>query len=275
MKRASPGPELQRITLLRDEVADWEAYPFSVPAIATLDTIDVTSRVLCFVGENGTGKSTLLEAIALTCGFGLEGGSRNFRFTTRADEEGLAEPEMVRLAGSLRLTWRKRQRDGFFLRAESFHNVATHLDRLERENRGGSGMGPSVLGSYGGISLHNRSHGESFLTLFLERFGGDGLYLLDEPESALSAARQLALLVRMHDLLADGAQSQFIIATHSPILLSFPGAQIMSFDGRRIAPIAYRSTDAYAITRRFLLDTDRELARLFRECAAGNTGEEA
>jgi predicted ATPase len=246
---------------MRDDPIDWNAFPFSVAAIGSLRAIDVRSRVLCFAGENGSGKSTLLEAVALSCGFGREGGTRNIRFATQDQPDKSPDAPVERLADALRLTWTKRQRDGFFLRAESFFNVATYLDRLERETT----MGPRPLASYGGISLHARSHGESFFTLFLQRFAGKGLYLLDEPEAALSAARQLALMARMHDLLQSDAESQFLIATHSPILLGFPGAQICSFDGGRIAEIAYRDTDAYVLTRRFLESPDRMLRELFAE----------
>jgi predicted ATPase len=232
------------------------SYPFDVPAIATFDSLEVRSRVLFLVGENGSGKSTFLEALAQACGFGPEGGSRNIAFSTRPQSDrdnGITEEGMVALANALRLTWRKKQRDGFFLRAESFFNVASHLER--------SGL----LESYGGRSLHTRSHGESFLALFAERFGGNGLYLLDEPEAALSPARQLALLVRMHDLLAGDAHSQFVIATHSPIILAFPEAQIVSFDGPALREIAYEQCDAYAITKRFLSDPQRMLSTLFEE----------
>ena len=259
MAEARTAPFLRRIALVRDGEIDWNAFPFSVPAIRALRAIEVRSRVLCFVGENGSGKSTLLEAIALACGFGHEGGTRNFRFSTQDRPAESPEAPVERLADALRMSWTKRQRDGFFLRAESFYNVATYLDRLERETT----MGPSPLQSYGGISLHARSHGESFFTLFLERFAGKGIYLLDEPEAALSAARQLALMVRMHDLLASDAETQFVIATHSPILLGFPGTQIVSFDGGRVAEIAYRETDAYLLTRRFLDNPDRMLSELF------------
>ncbi len=249
-------PALRRITLLRQHIEDWNAYPFNVPAIATLDSIELRERVTFFVGENGSGKSTILEAIALACGFGREGGTRNFSFSTQNDAPtslNAAEKSIDLLADALRLSWGKRQRDGFFLRAESFYNVATYLDRL-----GGGALGP-----YGGKSLHARSHGESFLTLLLTRFSGNGLYLIDEPEAALSAARQLALLARMRALIDSDAQTQFIIATHSPIVLAYPGAQIYAFDRGAITAIDYHDTDAYVITRRFLSDPTRAIRELF------------
>ena len=248
-------PPLQRISFQRDRVADWTAYPFVVPTIATFKRLELTSRVVFFVGENGSGKSTLLEAIALACGFGREGGTRNFTFSTQSDSDGnLSGTEAATdlLADALRLSWTtKRQRDGFFLRAESFYNVATYLERN------------NLLSSYDHKSFHQDSHGEAFLRLLMSRFSGRGLYLIDEPEAALSAARQLALLVRMGDLLERDEQTQFIIATHSPIILAFPGAQLLSFDRDRIAPTTYRNTDAFVITRRFLADPDKALNELF------------
>jgi predicted ATPase len=257
----SPAPALRRIALLRDAVEKWNAYPFCVPAIATLTSIEIESRVLFFVGENGSGKSTLLEALALACGFGREGGTRNFTFSTQNDalgEVNAGERAIDQLADALRLSWGKRQRDGFFLRAESFYNVASYLDRLAKADA-------RTLNAYGGTSLHARSHGESFLTLLLERFSGNGLYLIDEPEAALSAARQLALLARMRALLDDHPQTQFIIATHSPIVLAYPAAQICAFDRGTVRRTAYEDTDAYVITRRFLADPDRALAELFAQ----------
>jgi predicted ATPase len=243
---SASGPILRAVRLRRDAVADWDVYPFEVDVVRTLTSIAIRRRVLFFTGENGSGKSTLLEALAVACGFGAGGGSRNFA-------PDVATGGVERLADALEVRRTKRHRDGFFLRAESFFTVASALDDL----------GPGALRPYGGTSLHARSHGESFLTLFLERFGPGGLYLLDEPEAALSPARALALLVRMHDLLAADSATQFIIATHSPIVLGFPGAQIVSFDGGRLREIAYRETDAYRLTRRFVTDTDRMLHELF------------
>lgn len=242
-------PWLRQITLRRDEVPDWEEYPFSLPVVSALHSIDLRSRVTCFVGENGTGKSSLLEALALACGFDIQGGTRNFQITSgdafgsRRDEARTIEP----FADALRLRWTKRQSDGFFLRAESFYNAAAYIDSIGAND------------SYGYISLNKRSHGESFLTLAMERFRPGGLYLLDEPEAALSATRQLALLVRMHDLLAAHPGTQFVLASHSPILLAFPGARILSFDTAPLREIPYAKTDAYIITRRFLDSPERML----------------
>lgn len=168
--------------------------------------------VTFLVGENGSGKSTLLEAIAVSCGFNAEGGTRNFTFSTRATHSELGE--------YITVAKRRYPRDGFFLRAESFYNVATNIDEMDEE----PSFSPRLIDSYGGVSLHSQSHGESFLALVQNRFGGEGLYLLDEPEAALSPTRQLTLLGEMHQLVERN--SQFIIATHSPILMAYPGARI-------------------------------------------------
>lgn len=210
--------------------------------------LPLDARVTFLIGENGTGKSTLVEAIAVAAGFNAEGGSRDNNFATRRSESDLHRH--VRLIRSSR-----RPRTGYFLRAESFYNMGTEVDRLSKLPGG-----YWTLQAYGGKSPHEQSHGESFLAVLKNRFGPDGLYVLDEPESALSPQRQLALLVAMHRLVTDG--SQFVVATHSPILLAFPGARILRIDGERIEPVAYRETEHYALTRDFLNAPDRYLRRL-------------
>jgi predicted ATPase len=207
-----------------------------------------------FVGENGSGKSTLLEAIAVSVGFNAEGGTKNFRFGTRASHSDLHEH--LRVAKGIR-----RPKDGFFLRAESFYNVATEIEKLDAE----PSFGPPVGASYGGRSLHEQSHGESFLALVTNRFGGQGLYILDEPEAALSPQRQLAVLSRLHDLVRDG--SQFIIATHSPILMAYPDAWIYEFSREGIRRIAYEETEHYLVTRDFLANPQRMLQVLLERDA--------
>jgi predicted ATPase len=234
--------------LERERIESFEAYPFCLPAVRHLTRVEFDPAITFLVGENGSGKSTLLEALAAALGFNPEGGSRNFRFDTRATHSALHQ--YLRLERGPR-----RMRDGFFLRAESYYNVATEIERLNR--LGGS---RPLLDSYGGKSPHEQSHGESFLALITERFGGNGLYLLDEPEAALSPNRQLALLVRMHDLV--GNASQFIIATHSPILLAYPRATIYSFEPDGIRKVAYEETEHYQVTRRFLTDHERMLKQL-------------
>ena len=233
---------LRGLYLRRDRVPSFEEYPFSIPAVRTLEEITLTSPVTFLVGENGSGKSTLLEAIAAAWGFNPEGGSRNFLFAT--------EPTHSALHEHLRLVrGHRRASDGFFLRAESFYNVATEVDRLGMES------------AYGGESLHAQSHGESFLAVFMDRFYGGGFYLLDEPEAALSPSRQLSVLLRMHDLVRQ--QSQFLVATHSPILLGYPGADILLLDESGIRRVAYEETEHYYVTREFLQNRERMLAELF------------
>ena len=237
------------VRLKRDEVPSFEVYPFSLPAIRNLDVLSLHRAVTLFVGENGSGKSTLLEATAVAAGFNPEGGTKNFRFGTRISHSPLHE--YLRLVKGIR-----RPKDGFFLRAESFFNVATEIERLDSE-----GGGPRVIDSYGGKSLHEQSHGESFMALMLNRFGGNGLYLLDEPEAALSPQRQLSALARIHDLVKAG--SQFIIATHSPILLAYPDAHIYSCSTDGIELTAYTDTEHYRVMHDFLANPERMLNVLF------------
>lgn len=239
----------RQITLKRDRVPSFDRYPFSIPAIHGLSTIRLASPVTMFVGENGSGKSTLLEAIAVAWGFNAEGGSVNFNFSTRASHSSLLE--FLLLERGL-----QRPKDGFFLRAESFYNVASEIERLDAV----PGLGAKIGGAYGPRSLHEQSHGESFLSLIMERFRGNGLYILDEPEAALSPTRQMALLVRIHDLVAAG--SQFIIATHSPILLAYPRAAIWSLEVDGLKQVEYESTEHYQVSRRFLLDHRRAIGEL-------------
>ena len=247
-----PLPYLKNISLKRQSIDSFDVYPFSIPAIKELDSIEFGREMTIFVGENGSGKSTLLEAIAVGLGFNAEGGTKNFNFGTRNTHSELFK--FIRLSKSF-----KRYKDGFFLRAESFYNVATNIDELDES----AGFGPPIKDSYGGVSLHNQSHGESFLSLLIERFGGKGLYLLDEPEAALSPTRQLAVLSRIHQLIND--DSQFVMTTHSPILMAYPGALIYQIDKSGIYPIKYEDTDHFEITRAFLNDPEPMLEELFRE----------
>ena len=241
---------LDSVTLLRDEEADETAFPFSVPALKHFERMDFHPRVTFLVGENGSGKSTLLEAIAEKLGFRASGGSR----VANSNLQAYTSP----LSSRLRLSkTHLRPLDGFFLRAESFHNWATELDELEATPFCGG-----VLASYGGKSLHEQSHGESFLALLTERLSGHGIYLFDEPEAALSPQRQLAMLVRMHDLADDF--SQFIIATHSPLLMAYPEAWIYQFGPGGITRVAFEETEHYRITRSFLTDHKTMMTRLLR-----------
>jgi predicted ATPase len=241
-KTSLGAPFLRRITTLSEKVAAGQ-YLFDIPALAQGIDIELSTKVTFFVGENGSGKSTLLEAIAECCEFNPEGGSQDHYRQTFADRSPLAQ--------ALRLSWMPRVSEGFFLRAESFYNFATYLDAV------------SDLRAYGGKSLHQQSHGESFLALFNNRFE-HGIYILDEPEAALSPQRQLSFLRIIHDLETPG-HAQFLIATHSPILLCYPGARIFSLDGEGISAIDYRDSEHYRLTRDFLNSPERYFHHLFRD----------
>lgn len=245
---------LKKISLLKERVESWDKYPFTVPAIRSLEELEIRNRVCFFVGENGSGKSTLLEAVAVHYGFGHEGGSRSFqRIST--DSVKSIEP----LVRALRVAFTTRLGKGFYLRAESFFNNATFIDELAREE------GFDTYGPYGGKSLHEQSHGESFLALLKNRFFRKGFYVLDEPEAALSPQRQLSFLVLLYDLLKNNNEIQLLIATHSPIILAYPGAQILSFDDERIHEIRYEETAPFQIFSRFLGDRENFLRQLFSE----------
>jgi predicted ATPase len=222
----------------RKEGWDADAYPFNLPVVRDLDELEFHPKVTFLVGENGSGKSTLMEALAVAWGFNAEGGSRNFNFETRGSHSPLH-----RFVRPVRST--KRARDGFFLRAESYFNVGSEIERLDEE-----GGGPPIIGSYGGVSLHEQSHGESFFALLDNRFRGAGLYMMDEPEAALSPNRQLSFLARMHELI--GQKSQFIIATHSPIILGYPDAWIYQTTSKGLERVEYEDTDHFQVTRSFL-----------------------
>jgi len=218
------------------------SYLLEIPVIKNLTHLEFTNKVTFFVGENGTGKSTLLEAVAVNLGFNPEGGTKNYSFSTYDTHSDLCDA--IRLIKGC-----KRARGGYFLRAESFYNVAT----AEEEYSKGMGGRP--------MHYHERSHGESFLALVQETFRGNGIYLLDEPEAALSPQRQLTLMLEIKRCVEEGAQ--FIIATHSPVLLGFPEAEIMCFDGGSIKPCKYEETDSYKITKMFINDRRQILERLF------------
>lgn len=242
-------PFLRSISLRRERVVDGGAYPFHIPAVKNLQSLRFPQPVTFFAGENGTGKSTLLEAIAVACGFNAEGGGRNFCFETCATHS--------QLAGCLRLVRGMRaQKDGYFLRAESYYNVASEIERLDSI----PAASPAISEAYGG-SPHRRSHGESFLMLLFHRLGANGLYLFDEPEAAVSPARQLSMLTRLHDLAAQG--SQFIIATHSPILLAYPDSVIYTFSETGISATPYEETESYRLTKQFVNHYPAMLRELF------------
>jgi predicted ATPase len=232
---------LKKIKLLRERVEDWKSYPFSVPAIGSLDELALQSRICFFAGENGTGKSTLIEAIAVHYGFGREGGTRNFR--NDSTESNHSVDPLVR---ALRLSFDKRTGAGFFLRAESFFNTASYMDELDKEDA-------------------PHSHGETFFKLLELKFQRNGLFLLDEPEAALSPQRQLAFLVLLHDVLKKYKDAQFIISTHSPVLLGYPDAQIISFDSDSLQEIDYEETAPLQIVRHFVNQRESFLEELFND----------
>jgi predicted ATPase len=243
---------ISRISLRRDTVPSFDTYPFALPAVRTLDYLDMHPKITYVVGENGSGKSTLLEAIAVSMGFNAEGGSKNFNFGTNRTHSDLHR--YLRIAKGYR-----RPRTGYFLRAESFYNVASEIDNLDADEANA----PRIIDGYGGVSLHHQSHGESFMTLMTQRFTGQGLYILDEPEAALSPQRQLAVLSRLHTLVEEGAQ--FIIATHSPLLMAYPDALIYQCSKEGIAPVVYEDTEHFQVTRDFLLHPQRMLKVLLRD----------
>jgi len=232
------------VALKREAVPGFDHYPFSIPAVRHLKRLELHPAVTFFVGENGSGKSTLLEGIAIKLGFNPEGGSKNFDFSTRATHSELHEFISVERAFGRRAT------DGYFVRAESFYNLATETESLE-------------VGGYGDKPLHAQSHGEAFLSLVTNRLQGDGIYLFDEPEAALSPQRQLAVLAYFHRLVYH--HSQLIIATHSPILLAYPHAWIYSFSDSGIERVAYTETEQYQVTKNFLERRDRMLDLLLGE----------
>lgn len=240
------------VTLNRSEIASFDRYPYNLDALRNFSQLKLHPKVTYLIGENGSGKSTLLEAIAVALGFNPEGGTRNFNFGTRESHSDLHRHLFVQRGIY-------RPSDGFFLRAESFFNLATNIEMLDAE----PSMAPPIINSYGGKSLHEQSHGESFLALMTQRFGGDGIYILDEPEAALSPQRQLAILSRIHDLVRDS--SQFIIATHSPILMAYPDSTIYECTANGIVETTYEATEHFQVTRDFLMNRERMLKILLED----------
>lgn len=235
---------IRSIRIDKRGLSDAGSYVCRLPWLRYLegDSIPLTSPVTFFVGENGSGKSTLLEAIAVVAGLNPEGGGKNFTFSTRASHSDLCEHmTLIRNA-------ERRWKDSYFLRAESFFNVATNIEEMDRI----PAHSRKIIESYGGRSLHEQSHGESFFSLMVNRFGGNGLYILDEPEAALSPARQMAMLHLMRELVKKG--SQFIISSHSPILTAYPEAVIWELRENGMRRTDWQETENYILTKRFLSD---------------------
>lgn len=240
MKASKLEQYIRSIELNRENVPSFSEYPFNLPAIRDLHSLSFHPKVTFIIGENGSGKSTMLESIAVAYGFNAEGGTKSFNFSSRATYSNLSNYVKV-IKGT------KKPRTGFFLRAKSFYNFASNVDDLE------------VVNSYGGRSLHEQSHGESFLAVFLNKFTGEGIYILDEPEAALSPSRQMSMLTRMHELVKEG--SQFIIATHSPIIMAYPQAVIYKIK-EGFEQIDYNETEHYQVTQYFLNNTQKMLSIL-------------
>lgn len=241
---------LLEFVLERERVPSFSEYPFSLPAVSNLESLTFHPKVTFFIGENGSGKSTLLEAIAYAVGLNPEGGSRNTTFSTADTHSDLYD--YSRLIRS-----HKVPKDSYFLRAESFYNLATYMDDADDPEYSRS----VYLGSYGGKSLHEQSHGESFMAAMTNKLRGAGIYLFDEPEAALSPSRQLAALAVFNKLV--NLESQLIIATHSPILMAYPDALIYHFSENGIAPVTYEETEHYTITKEFLNKPDKMIRYLF------------
>lgn len=241
------SPFLRRITLLADKV-DWGTHPFTNLQFLHADgfSLDFTSPVTVLVGENGSGKSTLLEALAASAGFPSLGGSQHHRPGTAMERSPLA--------AALRLSWLPKVSNGFFFRAESFFSLASYIDEVGDVNYSG------------GRSLHHQSHGESFLALFCNRLDGQqrSIFLLDEPEVALSPTRQMTFLRLLWEWQRSG-RVQAIIATHSPILMSLPGASLLSLDGGQIRPVKPEETEHYRVMRSFLGNPERILRELLSD----------
>jgi predicted ATPase len=230
-------PFLSRITLpsLQDGT-----YLQHIPSLNKGLQLELKNNVTFFVGENGSGKSTLLEGIAEQCGFSLRGGNRNHNLNTGHRFDGYESA----LAPYLQLAWTPRRiSEGFFMRAESFFNFASYIDELAVDDR-------RIFNAYGGRSLHEQSHGESFLSLFNNQFES-GIYILDEPEAALSPARILAFMSVIHELDRSG-RAQFLVATHSPMLICYPGATIYQFDEDGVRETGYEDTEHFYLTKSFL-----------------------
>jgi predicted ATPase len=239
---------IKSVSLKKELIGSFDEYPFCLPAVKSLDGLKFHPKVTYIIGENGTGKSTILESIATAYGFNPEGGSRNFTFSTADSHSGLFN--FIRLVKGAR-----RPKDGFFLRAESYYNVATYIDQLDSE----MSYGPQIKNSFGGKSLHEQSHGESFFSLFQHRLRGNGMYIFDEPEAALSPMRQLSFIARMHDLIETG--SQFIIATHSPVIMAYPESYIYEI-GDGIKKVSYEETEHYQIMKSFINNREKMLREL-------------
>lgn len=252
MKEINYNTFIREVVINRKKISNYNEYPFCLPIIKNLNSLKFHPKVTFIVGENGSGKSTLLEAIAVDYGFNPEGGTKNFNFSTRDSHSKLFQ--YITLVKGI-----KSPKDGFFLRAESMYNLATNIEELDGVN----GLGARIIDSYGGTYLHNQSHGESFFSIIMNRFRGRGIYILDEPEAALSPSRQMSMLTRINELVNQ--DSQFIICTHSPILMSYPHAIIYEIKDNMIKEVKLEETEHFQITKAFLNNKEKFLNILLEE----------
>lgn len=251
MKLEQDRQYIREVILKKEQIPNFNRFPFTLPVIQHFKDLTFHPNVTYIIGENGMGKSTLLEGIAIAFGFNPEGGTLNFNFSSYDSHSDL--DQYLRLVKGV-----NRAEDHFFFRAETFYNVATNIEELDKEPLGGG----KVIDSFGGKSLHEQSHGESFFAAFTERFQGNGLYILDEPEAALSPLRQLSMLARIHELVSHG--SQFIISTHSPIIMAFPNAKIIQLTEDGMREVTLEETYHYSIMKQFFEDRERLLHHLFQ-----------
>lgn len=251
MKLDYDSQYIRGIYLNRDRISTYDHFPLDLPVIRYLQEVAFHPSVTYVIGENGMGKSTLLEGIAIAYGFNPEGGTLNFNFSNYDSHSNL--DEYLRLKKGV-----YKPKDHFFFRAETFYNLATNIEELDRE----SSFGSKIIDSFGGKSLHQQSHGESFFSAFVERFQGDGLYILDEPEAALSPLRQISMLARINELVQQG--SQFIISTHSPIIMAYPDAKILQISDEGMSEVKLEESNHYLLMKQFFEDKDRLLHHLFQ-----------
>ena len=243
------APFLKSLRLKEEKISPDIGFPFTIPALAAepLDLV-FTRPVTIFVGNNGSGKSTLLEAIAGICGFGRYGGTRNYHGANEGDDL---------LSSALRAAWLPKVTSGFYTRAETLMGFIAQIDEIAAED-------PRHYGGYGGRSLTTRSHGEGYLELFRSKLSGRGVFILDEPEAALSPAHQIALL-QMIRAAESGGEAQFIIATHSPLLMAYPGATLLHLTDHGIIERPFEATDHYRVLREFYLDPHAFMSGIFNE----------
>jgi predicted ATPase len=251
MKSTRDTQYIREVYLKKDQISSYDHFPFTLPIIRNLEELIFHPNVTYIIGENGMGKSTLLEGIAIALGFNPEGGTLNFHFSNYDSHSNL--DHYLRLVKGV-----NRAEDSFFFRAETFYNVATNIEELDKE----PGLGGKIIDSFGGKSLHEQSHGESFFAAFTERFRGNGIYILDEPEAALSPLRQLSLLARINELINQG--SQFIISTHSPIIMAYPNAKIIQLADDGMYELRLEDTYHYSIMKQFFDNRERLLHHLFQ-----------